>query len=144
MSELSINPGVVTSLPYVGFKGGGDAGVVSASFQLEDHEGATYVLAAAWNPSRQFSEIAYTARLEGGGFDIAVVDLVSRQVRQITQGRGSCEYPSWAPSGRHLVFSCRRGNTWQITVADREGRTVQTLPAGAGNNSYPDWGPEVR
>ena len=61
-------------------------------------------------------EIAYTARLEGGTFDVAVVDLVSRQVRQITSGRGSCEYPSWAPSGRHLVFACKRGNTWQITA----------------------------
>ena len=100
--------------------------------------------AAAWNPSKQYSEIAYTSRLESGGFDIAVVDIATRQVRQITQGRGSCEYPSWAPSGRHLVFACRRGSTWQITVADREGRTVQSLPAGGGNNAYPDWGPEVR
>jgi TolB protein len=99
--------------------------------------------APAWNPSKQYSEIAYTARLEGRTFDIAVVDLVTRQVRQITQGRGSCEYPSWAPSGRHLVFACKRGNTWQITVADREGRTVQSLPAGAGNNAYPDWGPSA-
>jgi TolB protein len=102
--------------------------------------------APAWNPSKQFSEIAYTSRLEGGAFtfDIAVVDLATRQVRQVTQGRGSCEYPSWAPSGRHLVFSCRRGKTWQVTVADREGRNVQALPAGTGNNAYPDWGPETR
>jgi TolB protein len=100
--------------------------------------------APAWNPSKQFSEIAYTSRLEGNIFDIAVVDLATREVRQLTQGRGSCEYPSWAPSGRHLVFSCKRGKTWQVTVADRLGRTVQALPAGNGNNAYPDWGPETR
>ena len=100
--------------------------------------------APAWNPSKEYSEIAYTSRLEVGGpvsFDIAVIDLATRQVRQVTSGRGSCEYPSWAPNGRHLVFSCKRGNTWQITVSDREGRTVDTLSAGAGNNVYPDWGP---
>jgi TolB protein len=100
--------------------------------------------AAAWNPSKEYSEIAYTARLEAGApirFDIAVVDLATRQVRQVTAGRGSCEYPSWAPNGRHLVFSCKRGNTWQITVSDREGRTVDTLATGAGNNVQPDWGP---
>jgi len=95
----------------------------------------------AWNPSRQYSEIAYTARLERGGFDIAVIDLATRQVRQVTQGRGSCEYPSWAPNGRHLVFSCERGKRWSITISDREGRSVQTLSTGPGNNVQPDWGP---
>jgi TolB protein len=99
--------------------------------------------APTWNPSKEYSEIAYTARLEAGGFDIAVIDLATRQVRQITAGRGSCEYPSWAPNGRHLAFSCQRGRggTWQIAVADREGRTIDTLAAGAGNNVQPDWGP---
>lgn len=96
--------------------------------------------APAWNPSRQWSEVAYTSRIEGG-FEVAVLDLGTRQVRQITEGRGSCEYPSWAPSGRHLVFSCRRGGVWQVTVADRLGAYVRTLAAGPGNNVQPDWGP---
>jgi TolB protein len=95
----------------------------------------------AWNPAKQYSEVAYTSRLEAGGFDIAVIDLATRQVRQITQGRGSCEYPSWAPNGRHLVFSCNRGNRWEITVSDRDGRSLQTLATGPGNNVQPDWGP---
>jgi len=95
----------------------------------------------AWNPAKQYSEIAYTARLEAGGFDIAVIDFATRQVRQITQGRGSCEYASWAPNGRHLVFSCERNKRWEITIADREGRFFQTLATGPGNNAQPDWGP---
>lgn len=96
--------------------------------------------APAWNPSKLYSEIAYTSRIEGG-FEIAVVDLASRQVRQVTLGRGSCEYASWAPSGRHLVFACGRGRTWQITVADRLGQSVRTLTGGSGKNEQPDWGP---
>jgi TolB protein len=98
--------------------------------------------APAWNPSKQFSEIAYTARLEAGGFDIAVIDLATREIRQVTEGRGSCEYPSWAPNGRHLVFACDRGNKkWDITVSDRQGRSLRTLATGPGNNVQPDWGP---
>jgi TolB protein len=100
--------------------------------------------AAAWNPSKEYAEIAYTARLEQGGFDIAVIDIGTRQVRQVTAGRGSCEYPSWAPSGRHLVFSCKRGQTWQITVANRDGSMIETLGAGPGNNVQPDWGPGTK
>ena len=96
-----------------------------------------------WNPSKQYSEIAYTARLDAGGFDIAVLDLATRQVRQITQGRGSCEYPSWAPNGRHLVFSCKRADRWELTISDREGRSLSTLATGPGNNVQPDWGPST-
>ncbi|PYQ18418.1 MAG: hypothetical protein DMF79_15110, partial [Acidobacteria bacterium] len=101
----------------------------------------SYNDAPAWNPSKQFSEIAYTARLEAGGFDIAVIDLASRQVRQLTLGRGSCEYPSWAHNGRHLVFSCEKGKKWDITVSDRQGTVLRTLSTGPGNNVQPDWGP---
>jgi len=97
--------------------------------------------ACAWNPARQFSEVAYTSRLEAGGFDIAVIDLATQQVRQITRGRGSCEYPSWAPNGRHLVFSCEDRGAWTITIADREGRSLKRLATGPGNNVQPDWGP---
>ncbi len=96
--------------------------------------------ACAWSPDKANPEIAYTSRIEGG-FEIAVVDLTTRQVRQLTEGRGSCEYPTWAPSGRHLAFSCNRGGSWQITVSDRLGQVVQALAAGPGNNVQPDWGP---
>lgn len=94
----------------------------------------------AWNTSKEFLEVAYTSRLEGG-FEVAVLDIASGQVRQVTQGRGSCEYPAWAPNGRHLAFSCNRGGSWQITVSNRDGSEVQTLAAGPGNNVQPDWGP---
>jgi TolB protein len=94
----------------------------------------------AWNPSKQFGEIAYTSRLEEGTFEIAVIDLATQQVRQLTTGKGSFESPSWSPSGRHLVFACNRGGSWQISVSDRLGRNLTTYTA-SGNNVQPDWSP---
>ena len=87
--------------------------------------------APAWNPSKQFSEIAYTSRLEAG-----------RELRHRRHRPGhpagppghrrprELRVPVVGPNGRHLVFSCKRGSTWQITVADREGRVIDTLSRG--------------
>jgi len=99
----------------------------------------SYNDACAWSPAKDRGEIAFTSRIDSG-FEVAVLDIASGEVRQITEGRGSCEYPTWAPNGRHLAFSCNRSGTWQITVSDRDGRNVQSLAAGPGNNVQPDWG----
>ena len=100
--------------------------------------------ACAWNPSREFAEIAYTSRLDGSGFEIAVMDLSSGQVRQLTAGRGSCEYSSWAPNGRHLVFSCNRGGTWQLAQMDRMGSKLRAIAVGAGNSEQADWSQAIK
>jgi TolB protein len=95
---------------------------------------------AAWNPAKEFStEIAYTTVLDGGR-EVAIVDVANGQTRQITEGRGSCESPAWAPNGRHLVLACERGGRSQLAIADRMGRNVKAIDVGPGNNSQPDWG----
>ena len=125
----------------------------SAQLWVMDHEGlnlrrlstvGNYNDACAWNPSREFAEIAYSSRLEDGGFEIAVLDLSTGQVRQLTTGRGSCEYPAWSPNGRHLVFACNRGGTWQLTQIDRMGARLRTIAVGPGNSNQPDWSQAVK
>ena len=100
--------------------------------------------ACAWNPSREFAEIAYTSRLENNEFEIAVMDLATGQVRQLTTGRGSCEYPSWAPNGRHLVFSCNRSGTSQLNQTDRMGAKMRSIAVGPGNSLQADWSQAIR
>jgi TolB protein len=100
--------------------------------------------ACAWNPSREFAEIAYSSRLEDNGFEIAVMDLATGQVRQLTTGRGSCEYPAWSPNGRHLAFACNRGGTWQLAETDRMGVKLRSVAVGPGNSQSPDWSQTVR
>jgi TolB protein len=125
----------------------------SAQLWVMDNEGlnlrrlstvGNYNDACAWNPSREFAEVAYSSRLEDGGFEIAVLDLSTGQVRQLTTGRGSCEYPSWAPNGRHLVFSCNRGGTWQLAQTDRMGTKIRNIAVGPGNSVQADWSQNVK
>jgi TolB protein len=89
-----------------------------------------------WSPP-PFNEIAYAART-GGGFDIKVLDLATRERRQVTFGEGSSESPAYAPNGRHLAFSSTRLGKRQIFVIDRMGKDVRQLTR-AGNNQTPAW-----
>jgi TolB protein len=83
------------------------------------------------------TEIAYTART-GPGFDIKVIDLATRQVRQLTFGEGSNESPAFAPNGRHLAFmSTRAGKSHIFTIA-RDGKDVRQITR-TGNNTAPNW-----
>jgi TolB protein len=92
-----------------------------------------------WSPA-PFNEIAYTSRTGPGVHDIKVIDLASRQVRQLTFGEGSNESPAFAPNGRHLVFSSTRsrGGTRQIYTIARTGRDLRQITK-LGNNVMPDW-----
>jgi TolB protein len=89
-----------------------------------------------WSPP-PFNEIAYAART-GGGNDIKVLDVATRERRQITFGEGSNESPAYAPNGRHLAFSSTRLGRKQIFVIDRMGKEVRQLTR-AGNNQTPAW-----
>jgi TolB protein len=89
-----------------------------------------------WSPP-PFNEIAYAART-GGGIDIKVLDLATRERRQITFGEGINESPAYAPNGRHLAFSSTRAGRKQIYVIDRMGKNVRQLTR-AGNNQTPAW-----
>jgi TolB protein len=83
------------------------------------------------------TEIAYAART-GPGFDIKIIDLASRQVRQLTFGEGSNESPAFAPNGRHIAFMSTRAGRSQIFSIARDGKDVRQLTR-TGNNTAPNW-----
>lgn len=100
----------------------------------------SYADGASWSPSAVHGEIAFTSR-RAGRLGIAILDLETGLVRPLPTGRADCEKPTWSPSGRHLMFSCRDGGRHRLVVADRLGRRAQVVEAGPGNDSQPDWGP---
>ena len=102
----------------------------------------SYNDSASWSPSRQYSEIAWSSRIERGPFDIVVYNLETQQIRQLTTGRGSNENPSWSPNGLHLLFTSSRTGSNQMFTMNRDG-TNQRRITTQGNNTTPRWGPII-
>lgn len=84
-----------------------------------------------------YNEIAYAART-GPGFDVKVIDMATRAVRQLTFGEGTNESPAFAPNGRHIAFTSTRSGKKQVFTVTRDGRDVRQLTK-IGNNEQPDW-----
>jgi len=94
-----------------------------------------YADRATWSPLG--TEIAFAART-GPGNDIKVMDLATRQVRQMTFGEGTNESPVFAPNGRHLAFQSSRAGKMQIFTIARDGKDLKQLTR-VGNNFTPNW-----
>jgi TolB protein len=96
----------------------------------------TYCDRPTWSPP-PYNEIAYASRT-GPGYDIKVLDLETGQIRQITFGEGSNESPSFAPNGRHLVFTSTRSGRTQIYTIGRDGKGLRQITT-KGSNYEPSW-----
>ena len=76
----------------------------------------------------------------GGGYRVAVQDLATGVVRQLSKGPLD-ESPSFAPNGAMLIYAGRdRGQGVLATVAV-DGLTTQRLKADQGEVREPVWGP---
>ena len=82
----------------------------------------SYADRPTWSPA-PFNEIAYAART-GPGYDIKVIDLATRRVRQITFGEGTNESPAFSPNGRHIAFTSTRSGKTQIFTIGRDGKDL--------------------
>ena len=89
-----------------------------------------------WSPV-PYNEIAYAAKT-GPGQDIKILDLATRQVRQLTFGEGTNESPAFSPNGRHLAFSSTRSGKSQIFTISRTGQDIKQVTR-SGSNFQPNW-----
>ena len=84
--------------------------------------------------------LAVTSRV-GGRFQIGIYDRDSGAVRTVVSDDADNEDPSWAPDGRHLVFTKTRKWRPQLYLLDvLTGEQVQ-LPPIEGGATEPAWGP---
>lgn len=89
----------------------------------------------AWSP--RGDRIAY-ATMEGGHFDIAILEISTGKVNIVTHGEGSSEAPGWSPDGRYLAFTSNRSGTFQIYLMRLDGSGIKKITRQPGCYS-PCW-----
>lgn len=104
-----------------------------------------YNAAPAWSPRGDW--IAYVCRLPKKGFKLCRISVDGKRRVQMTSGPSSeiDDSPSWAPDGRHLVFSSTRGKRSQkrshIYMMYYDGTGLERLTKGGIHHSSPAWSP---
>jgi TolB protein len=78
--------------------------------------------------------------LDRGNYRIATVDLASKAVQVLTQGRQD-ESPSFAPNGATLIYATQDRGRGVLATVSIDGRVQQTLAATSGDVREPVWGP---
>ncbi len=96
----------------------------------------SYADRPTWSPA-PFNEIAFESRT-GARFDIKIMDVNTRQVKQLTFGEGSNESPAFSPNGRHIAFMSDRTGKFQIWTMTRDGRDSRQMTR-TGTNTLPSW-----
>src|SRR5271156_2245081 len=95
-----------------------------------------YVVDPSWSPNGQL--LAFSWRRPSGNFDIYIMDIVNRQLVELTRDAGRNERPSWAPDGRHIVFESTRNGKREIWSMLADGSLPRQLTY-EGQNESPSW-----
>ncbi len=78
--------------------------------------------------------------LDRGNYRIGVVDLATKSVRVLSQGRQD-ESPSFAPNGATLIYATQDRGRGVLATVSVDGRVQQKLAASSGDVREPVWGP---
>jgi len=70
--------------------------------------------------------------------DIYVMEVSSKKWIQITHDAGRCDFPSWSPDGRHLVYASTASGHSEIWTVLADGTGRQKL-SSSGGNDMPNW-----
>jgi TolB protein len=78
--------------------------------------------------------------LDGGNYRIALQDLASGNVRELSKGRQD-ESPSFAPNGAMIIYSGSEGGRSMLATVSTDALTGQRLKSDQGQVREPVWGP---
>lgn len=99
-----------------------------------------------WSPDGK--RIAFAAELGDRDWELAVVDVQTRQMRQLTNNGLQEIYPSWSPDGRALAFlrykpgfGYAEPGQADVYVMNADGTGGRNLTNSAADEDYPLWAP---
>ncbi len=75
-------------------------------------------------------------------YDIFVMDIQSREQRQVTFIASRDLYPSWSPDGSRIVFASDREGVFNLYTVDENGENRTRLTNSSGDDIHPDWSPD--
>ena len=90
-------------------------------------------------PAPDGKSIAFITRRDGR-FQLAVMDLASRQTQVLTDSHKD-ESPSFAPNSRMILIATEVGGRGVLSAVSSDGRIKQRLSVAAGDVREPAWGP---
>jgi TolB protein len=93
-------------------------------------------------PSADGKSLAFITRRDGR-FQLAVMDLASRQVQVLTDSTKD-ESPSFAPNSRMILIATEIGGRGVLSAVSSDGRIKQRLSVAAGDVREPAWGPFIK
>ncbi len=93
-------------------------------------------------PSPDGKSLAFISRRDGR-FQLAVMDLASKQVQILTDSNKD-ESPSFAPNSRMILIATETGGRGVLSAVSSDGRIKQRLSIAAGDVREPAWGPFIQ
>lgn len=78
--------------------------------------------------------------LDRGGYRIGVMDLKTRNLRVLTDGRQD-ESPSFAPNGATIIYASESRGQGDLALASSDGRYQERLRSDSGDVREPAWSP---
>jgi Tol biopolymer transport system component len=114
---------------------------------LIDPDGATQPLVddtlwdqrPAWSPDG--TTIAYISADDG---DLYTVNVITNELRRLTDEVGEEMMPTWSPDGRWLAFVSRRDGNPEIYALDVRSNQLRRLTNNNTSDVYPAWSSDSR
>jgi Tol biopolymer transport system component len=119
-----------------------DSNVTSNDTPASDH------VLPVWSPDGRY--VAFIAWSNGVAWsssdaEIYVIDLITGQLRNMTNDPGSYTLPVWSPDGTQLAFVSRRSHPHTIiSVIDIESGNIRELTNRSYTSTFPSWSPDSR